>query len=61
MLKTEKMESKKLKPFQKLLEWMSSSIILSTIRAGRARAEEEIFMWWKLRPRSRHIWKEYHT
>ena len=37
------MESKKLKTFQKLPEWISSSTILSTIRAGRARAEEEMF------------------
>ena len=44
MLETEKMERKKLKTFQKLLEWISSSAILSTIRAGRARAGEEIFM-----------------
>ena len=51
MLEIEKMESKKLKIFQKLLEWMSSSTILSTIRAGRARAEEERFTWRKLRPR----------
>ena len=35
------MESEKLKTFQKLLEWISLSIILSTNRAGRARAEEE--------------------
>ena len=45
MLEIEKMESKKLKSFQKLLEWISSSTILSTIRAGRARAEEEMLMW----------------
>ena len=45
MLEIEKMESKKLKTFQKLLEWISSSTILSTIRAGRARAEEEMFTW----------------
>ena len=45
MLEIEKMESKKLKTFQKLLEWVSSSPILSKIRAGRARAEEEMFTW----------------
>ena len=51
MLEIEKMESKKLKIFQKLLEWMSWSTILSTIRAGRVRAEEEMVTWRKLRPR----------
>ena len=45
MLEIVKMESKKLKTFQKQLQWISSSTILSTIRAGRARAEEEMFMW----------------
>ena len=39
MLEIEKMESKKLKTFQKLLEWISSSTNPSAIRAGRARAE----------------------
>ena len=43
MLEIEKMESKKLKTFQKLLEWISSSTTLRTIRAGRARAEKEMF------------------
>ena len=63
MLEIEEMEIKKLKAFQKLLERISSSTILSTIRAGRARAEKEKFTW-KLRtkPRTRHIWKYcYHT
>ena len=45
MLEIEKMERKKLKTFQKLLEWISSSTILSTIRTGRARAEEKMFTW----------------
>ena len=45
MLEIEKMESKKLKTFQKLLEWISSSTILSTIRACRTKAEEEVFTW----------------
>ena len=45
MLETEKMESKKLKTFHKLLKWISSSTILSTIRAGRARSEEGMFTW----------------
>ena len=45
MLEIEKMKSKKLKTFEKLLEWISSSTILSTIRASRGRAEEEMFMW----------------
>ena len=44
MLEIEKMESKKVKTFQKLIEWISSSIVLS-IRAGRARVEEGMFMW----------------
>ena len=44
MLEIEKMESKKLKTFQKLFEWISSTTILSTIRADRTRAEEEMFM-----------------
>ena len=43
MLEIEKIESKKLKTFQKLLEWISSSTILITIIANRARAEEEMF------------------
>ena len=44
MLEIEKMESKKkLNSFQKLLERISSSTILSAIRAGRARAEKKIF------------------
>ena len=38
-----KIESKKLIIFQKLLESISSNTILSIIRAGRTRAEEEIF------------------
>ena len=41
MLEIEKIESKKLKTFQKLLEWISSSTILITIRADRARTEEK--------------------
>ena len=45
MLEIEKMESKKLKNIQKLIEWISSSTILSTIRTGKARAEEEMFTW----------------
>ena len=45
MLEIEKMESKKLKTFQKLLEWISLSTVLSTIRTGRARSREEMFMW----------------
>ena len=45
MLEIEKMESKTLKTFQKLLEWISSSTILCTIRAGRAREEVEMFTW----------------
>ena len=49
MLQIKKIESKKLKTFQKLLEWISSS----TIRAGRARAEEEMFTW-KL---TKNVWK----
>ena len=62
MLEIEKMESKKLKTFQKLLERISSSTILSTIRAGRTRAEEEMFTWKLNKPRTRHIWKYwYHT
>ena len=46
MLEIEKIESKKLKTFQKLLEWIqiSSSTILITISTtNRARAEEEMF------------------
>ena len=43
MLEIEKVEGKRLKPFQKLLERISSSTILSTIRAGRAGAEGEMF------------------
>ena len=43
MLEIEKVEGKRLKPFQKLLERISSSTVLSTIRAGRAGAEGEMF------------------
>ena len=43
MLKIEKVEGKRLKPFQNLLKRISSSTILSTIRAGRAGAEGEMF------------------
>ena len=43
MLEIEKVEGKRLKSFQKLLERISSSTILSTIRAGRAGAEREMF------------------
>ena len=55
MLEIEKMESKKLKTFQKLLERISSSTILSTIRAGRARAEEEMFTWKLTKPRTEEL------
>ena len=43
MLEIEKVEGKRLKPCQKLLERISSSTILSTIRADRAGAEGEMF------------------
>ena len=52
MLKIEKMKSEKLKTFQKLLTRISSSIILSTITAGRTRAEEEMFSWKLIKPRT---------
>ena len=42
LLKIEKKESKTLETFQKLLELISQT--LSTIRAGKARALEEMFM-----------------
>ena len=59
MLQIKKIESKKLKTFQKLLEWISSS----TIRAGRARAEEEIVYVetdQECLEISRHIWKHWY-
>ena len=55
MLEIEKMENKKLKTFQKRLGRISTSTILSTIRAARARAEEEMFKWKLTKPRTRHI------
>ena len=45
MLGIEKMESKKIKTFQKLLEWIRLSTTLSTIKAGRARAEKKMLTW----------------
>ena len=42
LLKIEKKESKTLETFLKLLEWISQT--LSTIRAGNAKAVEEMFM-----------------
>ena len=42
LLRIEKKESKTLETFQKLLEWISQT--LSTIRAGNAKAVEEMFM-----------------
>ena len=55
MLEIEKMESKKLKTFQKLLEKVSSSTFFSTIREGRARTEEEMFTGKLTKPRTEDL------